>query len=72
MEQTRGRSQYSGVYEHFFCDMERSVFSRIAEAGRINYRIGSTKGRLSKAQRAALAALAEKIEDAKEIVAERG
>ena len=53
---------YRGVLEIIVCDTETQLFSRIAAADRVDYRIGSTKGKLSKDQRAALAALAEKIE----------
>lgn len=47
-------------------------FLSLAGGGRVNYKIGSTKGKLNDDQLAAVAALAEKIEEAKKIEAEKG
>ncbi|MFQ5679074.1 MAG: hypothetical protein ACE5HP_06415 [Gemmatimonadota bacterium] len=55
------RGMYRGMNEYIVCEPPTDEFLSIAAAKRVDYRIGSTKGRLGKEQLAALAALAERI-----------
>lgn len=55
------------VMERILCGVQAADFLSLAGGHRVNYKIGSKKGRLSDEQLAALAALAEKIEEAREV-----
>lgn len=64
--ETTAPSMYRGIYEFVVCDTPTEEFLSIASAKKVDYQVGSTKGKLSKEQLAALAKLAERIEAATE------